>query len=80
MNSFRTDSFKGIFILDIPPSGYRYILSVSIPNILADKKCPNSCIIINVDIIKKILYDAVNIEIIIKMYTSGLILNIFFIV
>lgn len=80
MNSFITDSFNGIFILDIPPSGYKYILSVSIPNALADKKWPSSCIIISVDIIKNILYDAVNIEIIIKMYTSGLILNIFFIV
>ena len=69
-----------MFILDIPPSGYRYILSVSTFINLAARKWPSSWIIINVLIIKKILYDAVKIDMIINIYTRGFTLNIFFII
>lgn len=51
---------------DIPPNGYIYILSTSILNNMAIKKCPSSWKTINEEIIINGMKDAVKIATIAK--------------
>lgn len=55
---------------EIPPNGYIIILSTSIPNILAVKKCPNSCTIIKKLTTMNGINEAVKMEIITNTYTK----------
>lgn len=74
-NSFINFSLYLILNFDIPPSGYRYILSTSIPNVFAIMKCPSSWNIISTDIIINGVNAPVSITIIINGYNNGLISN-----
>ena len=61
-NSFLYDAFNGKKNFDIPPKGYKYIFLTSTFNNIATKKCPSSCIMINVIIMINGINDAVSID------------------